>query len=81
MVDDLGAEGVYAAGIAISANRSPARSGRSRSGAAASTGASADGSPPRSQPGGQVIERPPSTCRWAWKTVWWACAPVLNTIR
>ena len=23
-------------------------------------------------PGGQVIDRPPSTCRWAWKTVWCA---------
>ena len=34
-----------------------------------------------SHPGGQVIVRPPSTCRWAWNTVWWADAPVLNTRR
>ena len=32
-------------------------------------------------PGGQVMARPPSTCMWAWKTVWWAAAPVLNTRR
>ncbi len=32
-------------------------------------------------PGGQVIVRPPSTCRCAWKTVWCAAAPVLNTSR
>ena len=32
-------------------------------------------------PGGQVIARPPRTCRWAWKTVWWAAAPVLKTSR
>ena len=37
--------------------------------------------PARAHPGGQVMARPPSTCMWAWKTVWWACAPVLNTSR
>ena len=33
------------------------------------------------QPGGQSIGRPPSTCTWAWKTVWCAAAPVFSTIR
>ena len=37
--------------------------------------------PARAHPGGQPIARPPSRCRWTWKTVWWASAPVLNTSR
>ena len=32
-------------------------------------------------PGGQLIERPASTCRWVWKTLCPAPAPVLNTSR
>ena len=36
---------------------------------------------PRGHPGGQVIARPPRTCRCAWNTVWWAAAPVLKTRR
>ena len=50
---------------------SRARPGRRRRGA----------SRPVPHPGGQVIVRPPSTCRWAWKTVWCAEAPVLKTSR
>ena len=33
------------------------------------------------QPGGQPIDRPPRTCRWAWNTVWCAAGPVLSTSR
>src|SRR4029079_1482425 len=47
----------------------------------AARGAMADLSLCPAQPGGQVIVRPPSTCRCAWKTVWCAAAPVLKTIR
>ena len=36
---------------------------------------------PAAHPGGQVRSRPASTCRWVWKTVWPAFAPVLNTRR
>ena len=32
-------------------------------------------------PGGHVIALPPSRCRWVWKTVCPAPAPVLNTSR
>src|SRR3954468_6729227 len=31
-------------------------------------------------PGGHVSPRPPSTCRWMWKTVCPACALVLKTV-
>src|SRR5579859_1902027 len=35
----------------------------------------------RGQPGGQLIERPPSRWRWRWGTVWPPAAPMLVTTR
>src|SRR3954470_10434638 len=35
---------------------------------------------PAPYPGGHVRPRPPSTCRWMWKTVCPACALVLKTV-
>ena len=35
----------------------------------------------QAQPGGQVSGRPPMTCRWAWKTLCCAAAPVFATMR
>ena len=39
------------------------------------------GRPGAAQPGGQPSSRPPSTCRWVWKTLCPAPAPVLRTNR
>ena len=66
----LDAAGAAVGGPAASASGRCCRRGRSSASASAATGEQRRRG--AAHPGGQAIDRPPSTCRWAWKTVWCA---------